>query len=100
MSRILLQSICIKEAKKVIPTITLRVVKEWLSKDLTYTLHHPIRRHYSTRRVVVHQIDESWQADLADLQNLSKFNKGYRYLLVCMDILFKFAWIRPLKKKM
>ena len=88
-----------KEAKKVIPTITLKNVKEWLSKDLTYTLHHPIRRQYSTRRVIVHQIDESWQADLADLQNLSKFNKGYRYLLVCIDILSKFAWIRPLKKK-
>ena len=68
-----------KEAKKIIPTITLKIVKEWLSKDLTYTLHRPIRRHYSTRRIIVRQIDESWQADL---QNLSKF-----------------AWIRPLKKK-
>ena len=88
-----------RAAKLRIPDLKLKVVKNWLSKDLTYTLHHPIRRSYTTRRVLVHYIDEKWQADLADLQNLSKFNKGYRYLLVCIDILSKFAWIRPLKKK-
>lgn len=88
-----------RAAKLRIPDLKLKVVKNWLSKDLTYTLHHPIRRSYTTRRVLVHYIDEQWQADLADLQNLSKFNKGYRYLLVCIDILSKFAWIRPLKKK-
>ena len=88
-----------KVARKRIPTLTLKDVKNWLSKDITYTLHHPIQRNYSTRRVVVHQIDELWQADLADLQKLSQFNKGYKYLLVCIDIFSKYAWIRPLKTK-
>ena len=68
-----------KKAKKVLPTLTLKNVKEWLSKDLTYTLHHPIRRNYATRRVIAHQIDGNWQADLADLQNLSKFNNCLLY---------------------
>ena len=74
-------------------------VKNWLSKDLIYTLHHPTRRNYTTRRVLVHRMDEQWQADLVDLQKLVSFNKGYKYLLVCIDILSKYAWVRPLKTK-
>ena len=88
-----------KEAKKKLPFLTLKDVKKWLSKDITYTLHHPIQKNYSTRRVVVHRVDEQWQADLVDLQKLARLNKGYKYLLVCIDILSKFAWIRPLKTK-
>ncbi|XP_066926306.1 SCAN domain-containing protein 3-like [Clytia hemisphaerica] len=82
-----------------LPNLRLKDVKEWLMKDLTYTLHHPIRTHYNTRRVLVHEIDEQWQADLCDMQKLSKQNRGYKHLLVCIDILSKFAWVRPLKSK-
>ena len=77
----------------------MKQVKDWLLKDITYTLHHPIRRNYKTRRVLVHHIDEQWQSDLVDLQKLAPFNKGYRYLLVCIDILSKYAWVRALKSK-
>ena len=83
-------------AKLKIPGLKLKDVKNWLSKDLTYTLHHPIRRNYTTRRVLVHRIDEQWQADLVDLQKLARFNKGYKYLLVCIDILSKYAWVQHL----
>ena len=31
--------------------------------------------------------DTQFQADLVDVQNLSRFNKGYKYLLTCIDIL-------------
>lgn len=88
-----------KAARVRLPNLRLKDVKEWLMKDLTYTLHHPIRTHYNTRRVLVHEIDEQWQADLCDMQKLSKQNRGYKHLLVCIDILSKFAWVRPLKSK-
>ena len=57
-------------AKLKIPGLKLKDVKNWLSKDLIYTLHHPTRRNYTTRRVLVHRMDEQWQADLVDLQNV------------------------------
>ena len=40
-----------------------------------------------------------WGADLADKQLISKFNKGFRFLLCVIDIYSKYAWVIPLKDK-
>ena len=64
-----------------------------------YTLHKPVRRHFKRNRVIVGGIDELWQMDLADMQSMQKFNDGYRYLLVCIDVFSKYAWVIPLKNK-
>ena len=40
-----------------------------------------------------------WGADLADKQLLSKFNKGFRFLLCVIDIFSKYAWVISLKDK-
>ena len=37
--------------------------------------------------------------DLADMQSISKFNKGFRFLLCVIDIFSKYAWVVPLKDK-
>ena len=39
------------------------------------------------------------RADLDDMQLISKFNKGFRYLLFVIDIFSKYAWVVPLKDK-
>ena len=38
-------------------------------------------------------------ADLADIQLISKFDKGFRFLLCVIDIYSKYAWVFPLKDK-
>ena len=40
-----------------------------------------------------------WGADLADMQLLSKYNKGIRFLLCVIDIFSNYAWFVPLKDK-
>ena len=42
--------------------------------------------------------DNIWGADLADMQ-LTKYNKGVRFLLCAIDIFSKYAWVVPLKDK-
>ena len=37
--------------------------------------------------------------DLADMQSLSKCNKGNKYLLWEIDLFSKYAWVVPLKDK-
>ena len=45
------------------------------------------------------ELDEEWQMDLADLQSMKQHNDAYRYLLVCIDVFSKYAWIVPIKSK-
>ena len=37
--------------------------------------------------------------DLADMQSLSKYNKGINYLLCLIDLFSKYAWVIPIKDK-
>ena len=75
-------------------------VREWLSFEDAYTLHKPVRRKFQRRRTIVGGIDHQWQADLIDVQKLKKNNGGNAYLLTCIDVFSKYAWVVPLKDKM
>ena len=44
-------------------------------------------------------IENNWCADLAYMQFITKFNKGFRFLLCVIDIYSKYAWFIPLKDK-
>ena len=74
-------------------------VSKWLSFEDTYTLHKPVRRKFLRRRTIVGGIDHQWQADLIDVQKLKKDNDGHVFLLTCIDVLSKYAWVVPLKDK-
>ena len=54
------------------------------NKELAEELHKPIIRKFIKRKVQSPFLDNVWGADLADMQLISKFNKGIRFLL-CYD---------------
>ena len=43
--------------------------------------------------------DNIWGIDLADMQSLSKYNKGIKYLLSANDLFRKYEWVIPIKDK-
>ena len=49
--------------------------------------HKPIIRKFEKRKVYSLFRDNIWGADLADKQLLSRFNKGFTFLLCFIDIL-------------
>ena len=69
------------------------------NKELAEKLHKPIIRKFNKRKVHSPFIDNIWGADLVDMQLISKFNKGSRFLLCVIDIYNKYAWVIPLKDK-
>ena len=54
---------------------------------------------FNKRNVYSSFKDNIWGIDLADMQLLSRFNKGFRFLLCVSDIFSKYAWVVPLKDK-
>ena len=69
------------------------------NKQLAEELHKPIIRKFKKRKVYATFKDNIWGADLGDMQLLSKYNKGIRFLLCVIDIFSKYAWVVPLKDK-
>ena len=67
--------------------------------QLAKELHKPIIRKFKKRKVYSGFRDNIWGAHLADMQLISKFNKGFRFLLCVIDIFSKYAWVVPLKGK-
>ena len=69
------------------------------NEQLAKELHKPIIINFKKRTVYSGFKDNIWGVDLADIQLMSKFNKGFRFLLCVIDIFSKYAWVVPLKDK-
>ena len=67
--------------------------------QLAEKLQKPIIRNFKKRIVYSGFKDNIWGTDLADMQLISKFNKGFRFLLCVIDIISKYGWVVPLKDK-
>ena len=69
------------------------------NQQLASELHKPIIRKFKKRKVYSSFNDNIWSVDLADMQLISKYNKGIRYLLCTIDLSSKYAFVVPLKDK-
>lgn len=68
-------------------------------QSLVEELHKPARRNYPRRKFNMRGLDETWQADLVEMQPYARENKDIKYLLTIIDVLSKFAWAVPVKRK-
>ena len=70
-----------------------------LNIQLAKALHKPITRNFKKRTTYSRFKNNIWSAYLADVQLISKFNKGFRFSLCVIDIFSKYSWFVPLKDK-
>lgn len=71
----------------------------WMMGQESYTLHRKAIKSFKRNKVFSQGIDYIWQIDLVDLSKFAKHNKWNKYLLTCIDVFSKFAWVKPLKDK-
>ena len=71
---------------------------EW-KKELTNELLHQKLNRFPRRSVYAKNVDEIWTADLMDLHRFARVNKGFKYILIVLDVFSRYAWARPLKTK-
>jgi Integrase core domain/Chromo (CHRromatin Organisation MOdifier) domain len=62
-------------------------------------LHKSVRKKFQRRQVISYAIDDIWSCDLVEMQEWSKQNEGFRYMLNVIDIFSKYAWSIPMKDK-
>ena len=69
------------------------------NEELARELHKPVIKKLKKRTVYSGFKDSIQSADLDDIQSISKFSKGFRFLLCVIDIFSKYVWVVPLKDK-
>ena len=74
-------------------------IKSMSDQQLADELHEPIIRKFKRRRVYSQFKDNIWGVHLADMQLISKYNKGIKFLLCAIDLFSKYSWVVPLKGK-
>ena len=68
------------------------------NEELAEELQNPIIQIFQKKSTLIF-IDNIWDAYLADIQLISRSNKGFRFLLCVNDIYSKYAWLIPLQHK-
>ena len=69
------------------------------NKILAEELDKPVIKKFNKRKVYSQFKDNIWGVNLADMQSLSRKNKGIKYLLCAIDLYSKYALVIPLKYK-
>lgn len=67
--------------------------------DVVNEIHKSARVNFPRRHVIMKDIDDLWQADLIDMQSISRENNNFKYILAIIDTFSKYAWAFPLKSK-
>ena len=89
-----------REANKHYPSLTFHQVETWLQSKETYTLHEPVWYNFLRNRIIVTGIDDRWQADLVDISSSALFNKGYKFLLTCIDVFSKSCHLKTSQERL
>ena len=69
------------------------------TEQLAEELQKPLIKKFKRRKLFSSFKDNIWGAGLADMELISKVNKGFTFLLCVIDIFSKYAWVVLLKDK-
>lgn len=89
----------VRELRRLGKTYTPKEIREWLSKQDTYTLHKPVQYNFLRSKTVVGGLHEQMQCDLVDMQSLASSNDGNRYIMTCIDVFSRKAYAEPMLNK-
>lgn len=86
----------LKRLNKATPS---KVIINFLQSQDTYTKHRRVVHKFKRRKVMVPGRNYLWQTDLVVLNKLGRYNKGYNYILNCIDAFSRYAFSVPIRKK-
>ena len=78
---------------------TRQKTQKWLSGQLAYSLNKPMRKRFPTRPYRTNGINDLWQMDLMEMISYSRINKGFKYILCCVDVFSRLGSAVAIKTK-
>ena len=74
-------------------------IREFLRQNETSSLFKQVRHKFRRRRIVAHFPYQIVMSDTINYRNLSgPLNRGYKYIMVVVDVFSKRAWAEPMKR--
>ena len=74
-------------------------IRDFLRKNETSSLFKNVRHKFPRRRIVAHFPFQIVMSDTINYRNLSgPQNKGFKYIMVVVDVFSKVAWAEPMKR--
>ena len=86
------------KAKVIDANITHNLVDEFLDNQATAQITKQVHRNKVYHSILSPSVRNNYQIDLMYLPN-PRQNKNYKYLLTCMDVYSRYAFVAPLKNK-
>lgn len=75
-------------------------IKEFIEKQNVGQLHKPVQKvKKNLKHITASSPNEIWQIDLLDYQKYSRQNRGFKYILICVDVFTRQARAEPIKNK-
>jgi hypothetical protein len=73
-------------------------VADFLIRQKTYQISRNTR-HKINKPILASAPNERYAIDLIDMNRYTDKNRGYRYILTCIDFFSRYTWAVPIKKK-
>lgn len=73
--------------------------KNKVKTQIVKEIHQYARKNFERRKYNMRGIADTLQADLIEMQNFKRTNRGYRYILIAIDVFSKMAYAEPVKNK-
>ena len=74
-------------------------VESFSQSQNSHTKYRQYRRRFPRLKVIAYDINEIWSIDLAYVDKLAKYNNGFKYLLVAVDVLSRKLIVQPMRTK-
>lgn len=87
-----------KKAKEIDKKITLEMVRKFLDEQATSQITKQVTKNKIYETIVSPSVRNNYQMDIMYLPNPT-LNKNIKYLLTCIDVYSRYAFVKPLKNK-
>jgi hypothetical protein len=86
------------KAKEIDSKITMKLVKEFLDNQATHQITKQVKKNKDYSTIISPSIKNNYQMDIFYLPH-PKQNKNFKYLLTCIDVYSRYAFVKPMKTK-